>query len=523
MKATRGFRFPGRRLSHEHPARRFADWAALSALACACIAIAASPACAQENPAATQSATQQNTEPALAHRPAEQPLTSPTVALTVPKGTPIQVALDKEVRIQKIGQSVHGHVVEPVYAFDKLVIPAGTEVTGQIAQVEGVSTGKRVMSALDADFTPVHKVEVEFDEVDLANGKRIPVQTKVILGSGQVIEFVSAADENQKKGVMDAAAAKTKEAKQQAKQEWNQAMSEVKAPGKIHRVERFAIAQLPVHPQYIDAGTVYFAELQEPLDFGTEPLTTQMASSIGATPADGSVVQARLMTPLSSATAKKGDEVEAVVSRPLFDGDRLILPQGSFLKGSVVQVQPAHRPKKNGELRLVFHDLILPEGVEQKVEASLAGVEAAKADNVKLDSEGGAHATSPKTRYLNAAISIGLAGVSTLGDPDAKTPNPAGNTSNRVAGGAVGFKAVGIVMGVLVHSRAFGYSMGAYGAGMSVYTNFIARGRDVVFPKDTAMTIGIGTRPPEGAPAPAANPSAQPGSPAPSAEKPLGE
>jgi hypothetical protein len=522
MKATRGFRLRGRRLFHERPARRFAEWAAALMLACACIAMVAVSARAQENPAATQPATQQDAEPALTHRPAEQPLTSPTVALTVPKGTPIQVALDKEVRIEKVGQPVRGHVVEPVYAFDKLVIPAGTEVTGQITKIEHVSTGKRVMSVLDADFTPARKVEVEFNEVDLANGKKIPIQTKVIPGSGQVIEFVSAADENRKKGVMDAASAKTKEAKQQAKQEWNQAMSEVKAPGKIHRVERFAVAQLPVHPQYIDAGTVYFAELQEALDFGTEPLTAQMASSIGATPADGSVVQARLMTPLSSATAKKGDEVEAVVSRPLFDGDRLILPQGSFLKGLVVQVRPAHRPDKNGQLRLVFHDLILPEGVEQKVEASLAGVEAAKADNVKLDSEGGAQATSPKTRYLNAGVSIGLAALSFRGDPDAKTPNPAGTTGNRMAGGAVGFKAVGIVMGVLVHSRAFGYSMGAYGAGMSVYTNFIARGRDVVFPKDTAMTIGIGTRPPEGAPSPAANPVAPPESPAATPEKPIG-
>jgi hypothetical protein len=86
--------------------------------------------------------------------------------------------------------------------------------------------------------------------------------------------------------------------------------------------------------------------------------------------------------------------------------------------------------------------------------------------------------------------------LSTLGDPDSKTPNPAGNTGNRVAGAAVGFKTVGTVMGVLVHSRAFGYSIGAYGAGVSVYSNFIARGRDVIFPKDTAMTIGIGTRPP---------------------------
>jgi hypothetical protein len=189
----------------------------------------------------------------------------------------------------------------------------------------------------------------------------------------------------------------------------------------------------------------------------------------------------------------------------------------------VIQVQPAHRPDKNGQLRLVFHDLILPEGVEQKVEASLAGVEAAKADNVKLDSEGGARASSPKTRYLNAAVSIGLAALSARGDPDSKTPNPAGNTGNRVAGGAAGFKAVGMVMGVLVHSRAFGYSMGAYGAGMSVYTNFIARGHDVIFPKDTAMMIGIGTRPPAEETAPAGNPAGRPNSPAPSVEKPIGE
>jgi hypothetical protein len=463
-----------------------------------CAVAGASRAQAQDASPATassQATSEPSQEPALTHRPAGQPAAKPDIALTVPKGTPIQVALDKEVRIEKAGQTVQGHVVEPVYAFDKLVIPAGTEVTGQITKVEGVSGGQRTLSALDADFTPARKIQIEFNQIKLPDGKMLPVRTSVTPGSGQVIEFVSAAGDNQKKGAMDAAAEKTKEAKQQAKQEWDNAMKQVKAPGKIHRLERFTVGELPVHPQYIDAGTVYFAELQEPLDFGTEPLTPQMAGSIGATPADGSVVEARLITPLNSATAQKGDEVEAVVSRPLFDGDRVILPQGSRLKGSVVQVQAAHRPNRNGQLRLVFHDLVLPEGVEKKVEASLAGVEAAKADNVKLDSEGGAQATSPKTRYLRTAVSVGLAGLSVRGDPDAKTPNPAGTTGNRIAGGAGGFKAVGIVMGALVRSRAFGYSMGAYGAGMSVYTNFVARGHEVVFPKDTAMTISIGGRP----------------------------
>ena len=200
------------------------------------------------------------------------------------------------------------------------------------------------------------------------------------------------------------------------------------------------------------------------------------------------------MTGLSSATAQKGEEVEAVLSQPLFDGNRLVLPQGSRLKGSVVQVRPARRLSRNGQLRMVFHELVLPDGIEQKVEASLAGVQAGKGEDVTLDSEGGAEANSPKTRYLTTAVAVALAFVSARGDPDAHNGDVSGNTDSRVAGGAVGFKLVGIVMGVFVHSQPLGMAMGAYGASLSVYSHFIARGRDLVFPKNTAMEVAIGTR-----------------------------
>ena len=36
--------------------------------------------------------------------------------------------------------------------------------------------------------------------------------------------------------------------------------------------------------------------------------------------------------------------------------------------------------------------------------------------------------------------------------------------------------------------------MGAYGAGTSVYKHFVARGRDIVFAKNTGMEIGFGER-----------------------------
>jgi hypothetical protein len=454
-------------------------------------------------PAQSQTQEQNNsTVPApLAHRPPVAPAktTQPeTISLTIPKGTSVQVVLDKEIRVKKAGQPIRGHVVEPVYAFDKLVVPLGTEVTGKIARIGGISTGRRALSALDADFTPTRQLEVEFDRLLLPSGKRIQIKTSVTPDSGRVVQFIPAASRSadQQGGAKDAAAKRTTEAKQAAKQQWNAAMKDVKAPGKIHRLKRYTIAQLPVHPQYMDAGTVYLAELEEPLDFGSEPLSSQTANTIvHSAPPDGSVVEARLLTPLSSATSQQGDQVEAVVAQPLFDKDhQLIVPQGSMLKGTVLQVQPARMMSRNGEIRPVFHELTLPDGVEQKVEATLAGVQADKADNLKLDSEGGAQATTSKVRYLQTGVSLGLGAISLGGDSDAKVPNPAGNTTNRVAGGAGGFKVVGITLGILVHSRAFGYSMGAYGAGMSVYSHFMARGRDVVFPKNTAMVVGIGTR-----------------------------
>src|ERR1700675_394165 len=102
--------------------------------------------------------------------------TNDTIPLTVPKGTAVQVVLDKEVRIQGVGQSVHGRVVEPVYAFDKLVLPVGTEVTGQITQLKGPSGGRRTLDALNADFTPPRKVKIEFYDLELTGHRHIPIQ-----------------------------------------------------------------------------------------------------------------------------------------------------------------------------------------------------------------------------------------------------------------------------------------------------------------------------------------------------------
>jgi len=459
-----------------------------------CAGAVVSAAAAQEPPMPQLSPGTARKPPAQVNAAPAQP---ESVALAVPKGTPLQVALDQEVRVKKVGQTIHGRVVDQVYAFDHVVIPVGSEVSGQITKIEPITRGKRTMAALDADFSPIRKIEVTFNDLVLADGRHLPLSTSVTPGSGQVIQFVAAAENKKANKVKDQASERTRQAKEQARQQWDNAMKQLKTPGRVHRAKRYLEAQLPVHRQFIPAGTVYFAELEKPLDFGSEVMTPQMAEAIGGPLPPGAMVHAWLVTPLTSATAQKGDNVQAVLSQPLLDSEKhLILPQGSELKGVVRQVQPARRMKKNGQLRIEFRELVPPDGVQQKVEATLEGVQAGKNANVKLDSEGGAEATTSKSRYLATGLSLALAAASmrTDNDVDHGVAHSGDNAGGRVAGGANGFKLVGMALGLAVRSRVLGYSMGAYGAGMSVYSHFIARGTEVVFPKNTAMEVGVGTR-----------------------------
>jgi hypothetical protein len=423
------------------------------------------------------------------------------IPLEVPVGTPLPVVLDQEVRIRKTGQPIHGKIAEPVYAFDKLVVPAGSEVTGSVTRISGVSAMKRTLAALDANFSPSRDVEITFDQLRLPGGRRVPLRTQVAPASQGVLQFATATEarnsgkERKESAAKKLAATKATETKKEIGREWETAKEQVAAPGKMHRLKRLLIAQLSYHPQYFNAGTRFNAELIDPLNFGSEELTAEKVHMVGTAPAAGSVIHALLKTPLSSATVQKGETVEAVMTEPLFTDDQLILPEGTLLKGSVLQVQPAHRLHRNGQLRIVFHEIVPPRSAEQHVEASLEGVEVKDDQHLSLDSEGGAQTTTPKTRYLTTGISIALAASSLAPDADAGSAGLSiGETGKSALNGASGFRVIGFITAALVHSRVLASSFGVYGASMSVYDHFLSRGLDVVYPKDTAMAIGFGSR-----------------------------
>jgi hypothetical protein len=153
----------------------------------------------------------------------------------------------------------------------------------------------------------------------------------------------------------------------------------------------------------------------------------------------------------------------------------------------VLQVRPARRLHRNGQLRIAFREVILPDGAVQTVDTSLQGIQSGSADNAQLDSEGGAKATSSTTRYLTTGTSVGLALIGSGGRNDVGDASP-------IAGGATGFKLIGLIVGIAFRSHTYGILMSAYGGSRSIYNNFLGRGRDIVFPKNTAMEIGFGNR-----------------------------
>jgi hypothetical protein len=384
-----------------------------------------------------------------------------------------------------------------VYVFDKQVIPAGSDVLGKVIEIQGISKAKRFLSIMNGELSPPHQVRIEFDELVLSAGQHIALKTNVFPGSAGVLQFVPANQKNKsetQKG-KDLASRKIEEVRQEARRDWRIAKRQLHEPDKMDKLERYAVARLPYHPQYIEQGASFNAELREPLDFGTEALKPNTLTNIGVQPTSGSIVYAVLVTPLSSARNVKGDPVDAIITQPLIASGQLALPEGSRLEGSVLQVRRARRLNRNGQLRIVFHKVVPPSGIEQSVDASLEGMAVAKGQHLNLDSEGGVQVTTPKTRYLTTAIAVALASSSVSPDHDRVDrdgggPDAGGGTANGVSG----FGFLGGIISLAAHSRIVSSGFGIYGAGISVYSHFLARGRDVVYPKDMSMVIGLGTR-----------------------------
>lgn len=436
------------------------------------------------------------------------------IALHLPSGTALRIALDQRTRIDHPGEIIHGRVLDALYVFDQPVIPAGSIVSGWVTSIAPVSGVKRTLAYSNGNFSPFHKYEVTFDELTLPDGRQFPIKTTVSPATAEVVHLVSNPDKERQKSAAGRAAdnakqgarGKVQETKDQAHETWQ----EMTAPGRLHRLKQFLIAQSPYRRQYLEIGTRFVADLDAPLEFGETTRTAEQLADVGGAPVPDSTLKARLASEVSSATATRGTVVTAILTEPLYSpAHQLALPANSRLIGRVVRAKPAQSLHRNGELRVIFERIEtsaeaiqalsqVREQAEHAQESSqgmignLEGLEVARSARMKLDEEGGARTSDSKTRYLSTGLAVLLAAAAAHPDAEHGTVDAGGDPGVRTAAGGSGFRLTGALLSLAVKSTPLSIGFGTYGASASIYSNFLSRGRDVVLPKDTPLEIGFG-------------------------------
>ena len=425
---------------------------------------------------------------ALAALPAAAQPEEPTIQLVVEVGRAMRVALDKRITVKRVGQPVTGRLIDPVYAYDRIVLPAGTIVNGHVEKIESASRGSRVRTILNGDFTPPRRAILQFDMLALSDGRTIPIQTSATEGTERVVLRVA----DTSAGTSAASRAREKIA-----QEARQRASIVTAPDKKERLKVAAIRALPYHPLLLAKGTTYSARLLSSLDFGS--VTPATRARAGATPAPESILRAQLATAVGSETSTSGTRIEAVLTQPVFSADGLlILPEGTRLTGEVTFAKPARRFHRQGQLRFLFETVQAPDRTPENLLASLYAVESRQADRVSIDEEGGTKSNSPKARFAAPALAALAVVGATHGrldyDTDGAGPQMQyGGASSGALGGFLGLGLFGV--GVNQLGRYVTVATAAVGLTRTVYSTVFAKGRDISFPLATPIQVQLAPGP----------------------------
>lgn len=388
----------------------------------------------------------------------------------VPRGTSLQVEIARAHAMKK--GIIEGRLLHSIYVEGKLAVPKDTLVVGQVVALKP-DMKARWHGRLLGDFTPFDTAQVKFNEIVLPTGA-LPI-TAGIAGAGAPLLKLTAPGARPKESLVS--------------REWAQAKSTVRgrvdwftAPGFRDRALQLLYHQLPYHPQRIEAHTAWSFELSAPLVLPSLPLTPAVSSSPvpGPNRPETWNVPAVLTQALTSAHAKPGDSVKALVVEPVFDKQKhLVIPQGAMLIGKVTTAQAARSLGRNGKLRFIFQQVRFPEGFGKPVVGAVAGATAEKSQDLQMDAEG---TITPRNQSSAIAPLLLTMLASRALDEDGNITADTGVASN-------GFGMVGRIVGLAAGDRNIAAGIGFYAAGLSLYENFLRPGRDVVFPKDTRIEI----------------------------------
>jgi uncharacterized protein Veg len=402
--------------------------------------------------------------PAIRHSYAQ----ATTEQVSVPKGTVLRVALSARISIAHIGHPVEATVVEPVYFYERMVIPVHTKVLGRITALNPVPRGERIIAITSGDFTPLHDPVLQFDRLVLQESE-IQINTEVVKRNTQIVTVRDA--QLKDPSLFD-----------EMKSGFRERLGRTESgPSRMDRFKNLLYSFLPYHPQVLDRGSLFDVVLQEPFEISVsaeEPVDT---SHLGEPMPSGTLAHARLITALDSSETKEGTPVEAVLTEPIYGPSReLLYPEGTELLGSVVRVHSARWFSKGGDLRFAFHSLRLPAGEEQRITVQIGALEAQRGSNVTIDAEGGtkAHMSSRLLAPIYSSAFVGIGATS-------------GKSRVKRAIASRGMGLIGRIAGT-VGPTGVSTGLSFYGAARSSYLHLLRKGPEAKFPTNTRLEIFLG-------------------------------
>jgi hypothetical protein len=171
---------------------------------------------------------------------------------------------------------------------------------------------------------------------------------------------------------------------------------------------------------------------------------------------EGTRVSLQLNDHLSTKLSSEGDKFTANVIVPIYQGDRLVIPKGSTVSGSVSRILRPGRIKGKAVMNLLFLSIRIPGRGELPIVASLARVDAE--GNAGVEGEGSVKGEGSTGGDVARVLTPGLAGAGIGG----------------LAGGGKG-AAIG----------------GGVGAIVGLATVFSTRGKDLEMRRGSTMDISL--------------------------------
>lgn len=170
---------------------------------------------------------------------------------------------------------------------------------------------------------------------------------------------------------------------------------------------------------------------------------------------EGTRISLQLNDRISTAKNAEGDPFKAIVTEPVYVGDRIAIPKGSVVSGSISRIQRPGRFKGKAYVTLLPQSINIPGRGELPIVASLIPVDR---DGNRIDSEGTIQGKGSEGKDIATVLAPGVvgAGIGTL------------------AGGG---KGAGIGAGI--------------GIAAGLATVFSSRGKDIELKRGSSLEISL--------------------------------